>query len=110
MKDDDRIRNFMKKVKVTTSPEYTSLFPGRWPGRITIRLGKDAFEHEIIDPLGSPEQPMDWHDVVQKIKRVTIGILDSSQVDNLSAAVKRLRNCQSLNAFVNNIPVISHAV
>jgi 2-methylcitrate dehydratase PrpD len=107
IRDDNRIRNFIKKVKVTTSPEYTSLFPGQWPGKIVLNTGKDAFEHEILDPLGSPDQPMGWRDVEQKIKRVTTGILDPSQVENLSAEVKELKCCQSLNAFVNGIPVVS---
>jgi 2-methylcitrate dehydratase PrpD len=109
MRDDDRIHNFMSKAKVTTSPEYTSLFPGQWPGKIMLKTGTDAFELEILDPLGSPDQPMNWRDVEQKIKRVTKGILDPSQVENLSSEVKGLRGCQSLHAFVDHIPVISLA-
>jgi len=107
MRDDDRIRNFIKKVQVTTSPDYTSLFPGQWPGKIMLKTGKNVFEAEILDPLGSPEQPMGWIDVEQKIKRVTAGVLDPSQIENLSAEVKGLRSCQTLDAFINNIPGIS---
>ncbi len=107
MRDDDRIRNFIKKVQVTTSPDYTSLFPDQWPGKITLKTGKDTYEHEILDPLGSPAQPMDWSDVEQKIKRVTIGILDPAQVEDLGAAVKTLKDREALNDFMENIPTIS---
>lgn len=107
MRDDDRIRNFIKKVQVTTSPDYTSLFPDQWPGKITLKTDKDTYEHEILDPLGSPAQPMDWSDVEQKIKRVTIGILDPAQVEDLGAAVKTLKDCEALNDFMENIPTIS---
>lgn len=106
LRDDDRIRGFIKKVHVTTSPEYTALFPRQWPGKITLKAGKNTYEQEILDPLGSPVHPMNWRDVEQKLKRVTGGILDPAQVENLGTGVRTLKSCQTLNDFIDRIPVI----
>ncbi|MFH1487733.1 MAG: hypothetical protein ABII06_02415, partial [Pseudomonadota bacterium] len=74
--------------------------------KITLKAGKNTYEQEILDPLGSPVHPMNWRDVEQKLKRVTGGILDPARVENLGTGVRTLKSCQTLNDFIDRIPVM----
>lgn len=105
LKDNDKIQNFIKKVRVTTSPEYTFLYPRKWAGKITLKTTGKTYEHEVLDPVGSPDKPMEWGDVELKTKRMTIGTLESAQVEDLGAAVKTLKNCQVVSDFIGRIPM-----
>ncbi|MDX2446527.1 MAG: MmgE/PrpD family protein [Desulfobacterales bacterium] len=106
LKDTDKIRNLIQKIYVTTSPEYTSLYPQKWAGKITIKAGQDTYEHEILAPIGSPDMPMKWCDVEKKTKKLTASVLDPDKVEGLGAAVKTLKGCETLNDFMEHIPKI----
>lgn len=105
LRENDQIRDFIKKVHVNTSPEYTALFPRQWPGKVKVKSGRNTYEQEILDPVGSPLHPMSWGDVEHKLKRVTRTLLDPAQVERLGAGVKSLKGCETLNDFIDQVPV-----
>ena len=80
LRDVDKVRTFIKKVHLETSPEYTSLYPKKWAGKVTLRASGKTYDHEVLSPRGDPDHPLAWDDVAQKIQRVNEGVIEPTQV------------------------------
>jgi 2-methylcitrate dehydratase PrpD len=90
LRDVEKVRTFMKKVRVTPSPHLTAIYPGKWPGRISLRVSGHKYEHEVLAPKGDTDQPMTWEDVEQKWKRAIRRSGEPRQVEELGTRVKEL--------------------
>jgi 2-methylcitrate dehydratase PrpD len=109
LRDEKKVRDFMKKVKVAASSDYSSIYPNKWPGKITLKSSGKTEEYETMAPLGDPGLPMNWNHVVKKIKGLTRGVLDASSVEKLETGVKSLKDLSSLDAFYEGIPSVCFA-
>src|SRR6202047_3024289 len=61
------VQRLLKKVSVRPNHEYTEVYPGKMPAKITIRLQDgNVIEHEDRDYPGLAPHPFTWVDAVGK--------------------------------------------
>ena len=68
---DKNIRDLVGKMKVTTSDDYTKLFPTFIPIRILYETSDGMFEKQVDLPLGHYRNPAKWSDLRRKSIRIT---------------------------------------
>ncbi|MDB4443826.1 MmgE/PrpD family protein [bacterium] len=105
LRDEEKIHAFIKKVHVESSPDYTALFPQKWPGKITLRASGKIYEHEVLSPKGDPELPLAWSEVEQKIIRANRDVMESATVKKMGESVKELKRQPVIKEFLENLPV-----
>lgn len=105
LRDEEKIHAFIKKVHVESSPDYTALFPRKWPGKITLRASGKAYEHEVLSPKGDPEFPLEWSEVEQKITRVNRGVMEPATIKKMGESVKELKKQTIIKKFIEDFPV-----
>src|ERR1700740_3582123 len=61
------VQALLKKVSVRPNHEYTELYPGKMPAKITVTLqhGK-VIEHDVQDYPGLASHPFTWEDAVER--------------------------------------------
>jgi len=91
------VRTFMKKVHVAPSPDLTTFFPRKWPGRITLRISGERFEHEVLAPKGDTDDPMTWEEVERKWKRALRRPGGADQIEGLKKAVMSLKGAAKVD-------------
>ncbi len=104
LRDEERVRNFLKKVRVSASSEFSGVYPLKWPGKVVMKAAGKTSEHAVSAPSGAPEQPLSWKEVEEKIGRTTRGSLEPAQVVKLGAAVGSLDAEEDLGEFFNALP------
>jgi len=105
LKDEKKVHTFMQKIHVKPSDPFTAIYPKKWPGKISLRVDGQRYEHEVLAPKGDSDQPMTWEDVEQKTKRLTRPFFDPTRVEKLGAFVKGLEPMGKVDAllrFLNN--------
>lgn len=107
LRDVEQVRALIKKVQLETSPEYTSLYPKKWAGKITLRASGKTYEHEVLSPRGDPVHPLEWIEVGDKIKRVNQGMIEPARVDKLGGSVKALKQDSDIKDFLEGLPVVT---
>jgi len=97
LRDTEQVRTFMKKVHVAPSPDLTTFFPRKWPGRITLRISGERFEHEVLAPKGDADDPMTWEEVERKWKRALRRPGGADQIEGLKKAVMSLKGAAKVD-------------
>jgi 2-methylcitrate dehydratase len=89
------VQKLLKKVSVRPNHEYTELYPGKMPAKITVRLqdGK-VIEHEVQDYPGLASHPFTWEDVVEKFDRLVAGRIDEGLSREIKDAVHSVEKIQ----------------
>jgi 2-methylcitrate dehydratase len=89
------VQALLKKVSVRPNHEYTELYPGKMPAKITVRLqdGK-VIEHEVQDYPGLASHPFTWEDAVEKFDRLVAGRIDEGLSREIKDAVHSVENIQ----------------
>jgi 2-methylcitrate dehydratase len=89
------VQALLKKVSVRPNHEYTELYPGKMPAKITVRLqdGK-VIEHDVQDYPGLASHPFTWEDAVQKFDRLVAGRIDEELSREIKDAVHSVENIQ----------------
>ena len=89
------VQGLLKKVSVRPNHEYTEVYPGKMPAKITIRLqdGK-LIEHEVQDYPGLASNPFTWDDSVEKFDRLVAGRVDEGLRGEIKDAVRSLESIQ----------------
>src|SRR5271168_2084051 len=89
------VQALLKKVSVRPNHEYTELYPGKMPAKITVRLqdGK-VIEHDVQDYPGLASHPFTWEDAVQKFDRLVAGHIDEGLSREIKDAVHSVENIQ----------------
>ena len=67
LRDKEKVRTLMQKIRVKPSASLTAIYPKKWPGKISVKISGKRYEHEVLTPKGDFDQPMTWEDVEQKI-------------------------------------------
>jgi 2-methylcitrate dehydratase PrpD len=90
---DSKIREFMKKVKVESDPEFSRRYPGTLAAHVEIQTRDGSrFKDESIFPKGHPENPMTDEEIKEKFRRLAILTLDRAQTDRIIEKVYDLEN------------------
>src|SRR5246127_293417 len=89
------VQALLKKVSVRPNHEYTELYPGKMPAKITIRLaGGKVINHEVQDYPGLASHPFTWEDAVEKFDRLVAGRIDEELSREIKNAVHSVENIQ----------------
>ncbi len=106
LRDTERVRDLMKKVKIRPSSHLTAMYPRKWPGKICLRVAGRQCEHEVLTPKGDADQPMTWEDVQQKWKLAGRRSVGRGQVEALSERVRELEHALKLDDLVRALTYV----
>jgi 2-methylcitrate dehydratase len=89
------VQGLLKKVSVRPNHEYTEVYPGKMPAKITIRLQDgNVIEHQVQDYPGLASHPFTWDDSVEKFDRLVAGRVDEGLSGEIKDAVRSLESIQ----------------
>jgi 2-methylcitrate dehydratase PrpD len=103
LRDEQRVHRLMQKIRIRPSPEYTAMFPERWPGKVSVKVAGQLVEQEILIPRGDPMRPLSWQDLEQKVGLISKGLLGTVDAGNLGALVKRMKRAQDFGEFLPSL-------
>src|ERR1700674_880956 len=82
------VQGLLKKVSVRPNHEFTEVYPGKMPAKITIRLQDgNVIEHEVRDYPGLASHPFTWDDSAKKFDRLVAGRVDEGLGGEIKDAV-----------------------
>ena len=89
------VQGLLKKVSVRPNHEFTEVYPGKMPAKITIRLQDgNVIEHEVRDYPGLASHPFTWDESVEKFDRLVAGRVDEGLSGEIKDAVRSLESIQ----------------
>jgi 2-methylcitrate dehydratase len=89
------VQALLKKVSVRPNHEFTELYPGKMPAKITVRLQDGSvIEHEVQDYPGLASHPFTWEDAVQKFDTLVAGRVDEGLSSEIKDAARSVENIQ----------------
>jgi 2-methylcitrate dehydratase len=89
------VQRLLKKVSVRPNHEYTEVYPGKMPAKITIRLQDgNVIEHEVQDYPGLASHPFTWDDSVGKFDSLVADRIDEGLSGEIKDAVRSLESIQ----------------
>jgi 2-methylcitrate dehydratase len=89
------VQGLLKKVSVRPNHEFTEVYPGKMPAKITIRLQDGrVIEHEVRDYPGLASHPFTWDESVEKFDRLVAGRVDEGLSGEIKDAVRSLESIQ----------------
>src|ERR1700720_2406143 len=90
------VQTLLKKVQVRPNHEFTELYPGKMPAKITIRLQDGTvIEREAQDYPGLASHPFTWEDSVEKFDGLVAGRIDTGLSQEIKDAVLSLESIQA---------------
>lgn len=92
---DPVIREVMKKIKIEVDPELESMYPERWPVRVTIGTKRGTFKGKTDYPKGDPENPVSGEDLKKKFYDLVLPVLDEEKVRSIVKSVINLPEARS---------------
>lgn len=102
------VQGLLKKVSVRPNREFSEVYPGKMPAKITLRLQDGiVIEHEVQDYPGLASDPFTWDESVEKFDRLVAGRVDDVLAREIKDAVLSLENIQArdLTKLLGNIKV-----
>jgi len=98
---DPKIKEFMKKVKVESDPEFSRRYPGTLAAHVEIQTRDGSkFKDESIFPKGHPENPMTEEEIKEKFRRLAILTLDRAHTDRIIEKVYDLENVKRIGELI----------
>jgi 2-methylcitrate dehydratase len=92
------VQGLLKKVSVRPNHDYTEVYPGKMPAKVTIRLQDgNVIEHEVQDYPGLASHPFTWDDSVKKFDRLVAGRVDEGLSGEIKDAVRSLESIQVMD-------------
>jgi 2-methylcitrate dehydratase len=89
------VQGLLKKVSVRPNHEFTEVYPGKMPAKITIRLQDGSvIEHEVQDYPGLASHPFTWDDSVRKFDSLVADRIDERLSGEIKDAVRSLESIQ----------------
>ena len=89
------VQGLLKKVSVRPNHEFTEVYPGKMPAKITIRLQDgNVIEHEVQDYPGLASHPFTWDDAVGKFDSLVAHRVDEGLSGEIKDAVRSLESIQ----------------
>ncbi|MEW6106811.1 MAG: MmgE/PrpD family protein, partial [Bacillota bacterium] len=91
MLDDPQVREIMRRVHVSVDAELARGWPDRWPARVAVHLRNGVVRQETVEyPLGEPENPMTYEQLVKKFNRASQGYLSTTDAARVLDTVENL--------------------
>jgi len=101
---DNRVRELMNKVKVSTGADIERHYPKNWPGRVVVRLIDGAIHsEEVIIPKGESGNPMSAGEVEEKFMSLAAPVLGEKEALLVKKYVVSLEEPQSFEALISTL-------
>ncbi len=105
MAKDEQIREIMKKIEVEVDADLAREWPNKWPARVAVHCADGRRSNQLIEyPLGEPEHPLPYSQLVEKFKRASQGYLRSSEADR---AIEIIEQLEKPGSIANLLPLVS---
>lgn len=100
---DQRVLGFAQKVKIISDEEMDRLQnAGKWPSRVeVVTTSGNSYEVFMEYPKGSPQNPLTDAELQKKFARLSEGLLDEKQRDEIIQIVNDLENLQEVTTLAN---------
>lgn len=86
--DDPLVRQVLSRTEVIADPEFDTLYPARFPARVTITLDDgQTFSETVLLPKGDPGAPLSDQELDDKFRANCAGRLDAEAIDRLRTAI-----------------------
>jgi 2-methylcitrate dehydratase PrpD len=87
------ILHLMSIISLKDDPEFTRLYPKKWPSRVQIELenGK-RYEGYCEYPKGDPENPFSEKELIEKFKKLCENIIKDDEKEKIIDSVLNLEN------------------
>jgi 2-methylcitrate dehydratase PrpD len=79
-----------RRVSLHVDPDLDRDFPGEAAARVVLVTAAGRHEALCRHPLGDPDNPMRWEELVGKFRTLTRGLLPAARAEAIIAAVRRL--------------------
>ena len=96
---DIEVQNLMQKVNIIESPELNRFMPAGIGSILTVTTSKNKFIAKVIDPLGSPENPLSeiqLEKIFYSLADSTINNTDSNRLYTLLQELDQNKNIQEI--------------
>lgn len=98
---DPEILRLADKVTCEIDPDVQALFPKKRGAKVRIELNDGtAYEKEIYDLKGSPDNPVGWEELQAKFEENAKNVLSDEQIRNLLRMLKHLESVSELTELL----------
>lgn len=91
---DPKILDMARRVEIVVDPEIDKVYPDKFASKVemTMRSGKKV-ETRVDEPLGSPQNPMTFDQVVKKFESLSTQVL---RKDRIEAIIEEVEHIETL--------------
>jgi 2-methylcitrate dehydratase PrpD len=104
MMEDPAVRNEMKKVELVVDTDLAREWPNKWPARVSVVLSDGQIQEQLIEyPLGEPEHPIPYSQLVDKFKRAARGYLTEKEADEALTTIQTLEEPGKIGLLMKQV-------
>ncbi|HYF91561.1 MAG TPA: MmgE/PrpD family protein [Symbiobacteriaceae bacterium] len=94
---DKEINKVMAKTEVEVDPRLGEGWPDKWPAKVVVTLTDGAVLERLVEyPLGEPERPMQYSQLVGKMQEAAKGYLTEVEVEHVVETIQSLEKLRSV--------------
>lgn len=98
---DQRILEMAKRVQIVVDPEIDQIYPEKFAGKVEIATKNGKVYNTRIDfPLGSPENPLSFENIVKKFKSLTFRVQPQDRIDAVIEKVVELEKLANIKELI----------
>ena len=88
-------------MTVVVDPAIQSVYPGKRGAavKITLQDGR-TFRKELYDLKGSPKNPVNWQDLVNKFKANVSSVLNAEEIGLMIENIQKMEQNTDIQAFI----------
>ena len=97
---DEKIQRLLPLVTVNVSDRYTQAYPLHWSSKLIVDIsGHGTIEYEVIDPLGSPYNPLTNDEVIKKGRDLISKTYNHDDTESVISALSNLKAQKTVPIF-----------
>ncbi len=105
---DPKLRALMQKMIIRENPDYTAVYPTKWPCRIEIESNSGARIADTAEYFkGHCKNPLSDAEVESKFRTLTAGLIATAQADAILALIWRLDAISNVRELIDMLGVVS---
>lgn len=99
--DDPLVRRVLENTEVIADAELNTLYPDKFPARVTITLKSGAsFQEAVMFPKGDPQDPLSTLELETKFRDNAAAMLSKGRADKLLRAIYALPGARNIDSLV----------
>jgi len=101
MAKEKRIQEAMRKIEVETDASLAREWPNKWPAQVKVVLTGGQSQQQLVEyPLGEPEHPLPYWQILDKFKRASQGYLTEEETAQVQGIVENLEQPGSIESLL----------